>query len=405
MLSTSGELTAGETEELEDHIVVCDECRRALPEYQEFVVAGMACIASGLNDPACMNQRPEAEGDAKRKLFARLRKRDPVAKLRIPPFLVHQKWIALPALAIALTAVGAYRLGTQRATPQNTSVATAHDLLSDELKSLTAEKNKLDEQLYLQSRSLDDLAARANERNRELTRLKELDKVRDAQYDSVVAKDQQQSQIIGSLSAERDLLAGKLLKTQESLQDVADNLASVREQHQKDSVRSASLEGQIRDLTERLRGQGQTIDQQQTFLASDRDIRELMGARQLYITDVFDADRNGTKRKPFGRIFYTKGKSLVFYAFDLDQQPKGRKATAFQAWGTPGDDRSKAVSLGVFYVDNESNRRWVLKSDDPVVLAGINAVFVTVEPKGESRTPSGKPFLFAYLRSARANHP
>jgi anti-sigma-K factor RskA len=63
------------------------------------------------------------------------------------------------------------------------------------------------------------------------------------------------------------------------------------------------------------------------------------------------------------------------------------------------------VSLGIFYVDNEANRRWVLKTDDPKVLAQINSVFVTVEPKGGSQKPSGKQLLYAYLRSASPNHP
>ena len=56
-------------------------------------------------------------------------------------------------------------------------------------------------------------------------------------------------------------------------------------------------------------------------------------------------------------------------------------------------------------MDNESNRRWVLKSDDPKVLEEIDAVFVTLEPKGGSRKPTNKPFLLAYLHTAPPNHP
>jgi anti-sigma-K factor RskA len=56
-------------------------------------------------------------------------------------------------------------------------------------------------------------------------------------------------------------------------------------------------------------------------------------------------------------------------------------------------------------MDNEQNRRWVLKSSNPNVLAQINAVFVTVEPHGGSQKPTGKPFLEAYLHSLPPNHP
>jgi anti-sigma-K factor RskA len=61
--------------------------------------------------------------------------------------------------------------------------------------------------------------------------------------------------------------------------------------------------------------------------------------------------------------------------------------------------------LGIFYLDNEKNRRWVVKADNPDLLARINAVFVTVEPRGGSEKPTGKPFLEAYLHSLSPNHP
>jgi hypothetical protein len=56
-----------------------------------------------------------------------------------------------------------------------------------------------------------------------------------------------------------------------------------------------------------------------------------MGVRDLYIAEVYDFDRSGKTRKAFGRVFYTKGKSLVFYAYDLDQQRAMKNASAFQA--------------------------------------------------------------------------
>jgi hypothetical protein len=147
-----------------------------------------------------------------------------------------------------------------------------------------------------------------------------------------------------------------------------------------------------------------TIEQQRELLARDRDIRDLMGARDLYMAEVIDVGRNGETKKPFGRVFYTKGKSLIFYAYDLDQQPGLREASTFQAWGRRGPDVAQAMSLGLFYVDNTTHKRWILKFDDPKSIDQIDAVFVTVEPKGGSRKPSGKQLLFAYLR-VEPNHP
>jgi hypothetical protein len=129
-----------------------------------------------------------------------------------------------------------------------------------------------------------------------------------------------------------------------------------------------------------------------------------MGARNLYIADVFDVDPNSHTQKAFGRVFYTKNKSLIFYAFDLDQQRGVKNASAFQAWGLGDLDKKHPSNLGIFYLDNQANRRWVLKFEDPKVLAKINSVFVTVEPQGGSAKPSGKQLLYAYL-SNQPNHP
>ena len=60
--------------------------------------------------------------------------------------------------------------------------------------------------------------------------------------------------------------------------------------------------------------------------------------------------------------------------------------------------------MGVFYVDDNVQRRWVLKVDDPEKLKGVNALFVTVEPLGGADRPTGKKLLYAYL-GTQANHP
>ncbi len=146
------------------------------------------------------------------------------------------------------------------------------------------------------------------------------------------------------------------------------------------------------------------IAKQDELLAHDRDIRDLIGARELYIGEIYDVAKTGETRKPFGRVFYTRGKSLVFYAYDLDQQPGVKLASTFQVWGRKGIDQQHAVSLGIFYQDDQDGKRWVLKSNDGAVISQLDAVFVTVEPHGASTKPTGKPFLFTYLKLT-PNHP
>jgi hypothetical protein len=129
-----------------------------------------------------------------------------------------------------------------------------------------------------------------------------------------------------------------------------------------------------------------------------------MGARELYIADVFDVDRDGKPQKAFGRVFYTGGKSLIFYAFDLDRQPGVREASTFQAWGRRGPGDKHPLSMGNFKLDNVANRRWVLRFDNPKMLAQLDAVFVTVESRSGGQKPTGKQLLFASLRIP-PNHP
>ena len=96
-------------------------------------------------------------------------------------------------------------------------------------------------------------------------------------------------------------------------------------------------------------------------------------------------------------LFYTKDKSLIFYGYDLDQQPGIKKAGVFQAWGGRGADRQHAVSLGLLYKDDANQKRWVLKSNGAKTISQIDAVFVTFEPECGSTKPSGKPLLFSLV--------
>src|SRR6202035_3072987 len=125
----------------------------------------------------------------------------------------------------------------------------------------------------------------------------------------------------------------------------------------------ASLETRIDELASDNQKQDRRIQDNEQYLSSDRDIRDLMSARNLYIADVFDVDGHSHTRKPFGRVFFTRGKSLLFYAFDLDQQSHLKSASIFQVWGereTVQNETARPIDLGILYLDSEANRRWSL---------------------------------------------
>jgi hypothetical protein len=121
--------------------------------------------------------------------------------------------------------------------------------------------------------------------------------------------------------------------------------------------------------------------------------------------DVFDTDAKGKTRPAFGRVFFTEGKSLIFYAYDLNEVRLAKASYDFHVWGKKEGPNQQPRNLGIFYSDDATQKRWVFRLDDPKVLNEIDAVFVTVEPPGEKRgRPQGHELMYAYLR-AQPNHP
>jgi chromosome segregation ATPase len=110
-----------------------------------------------------------------------------------------------------------------------------------------------------------------------------------------------------NLLQERADLNQRLEATQAKTQGLLDTLNLLEHQSSPDKQRATALEAKVTDLTHLLHDREGALDQQQELLAHDRDIRELMGARDLYIAEVYDVARDGQTKKPYGRVFYTKG--------------------------------------------------------------------------------------------------
>ena len=112
-----------------------------------------------------------------------------------------------------------------------------------------------------------------------------------------------------ALLQERSDFSQKVGAAEAKTRSLQDKLDSIERQSSEDKQRSAALEAKVDDLNRLLHDRETTIDQQQELLAHDRDIRDLMGARDLYVAEVYDVERTGETKKPYGRVFYTKGKS------------------------------------------------------------------------------------------------
>jgi predicted nucleic acid-binding Zn-ribbon protein len=417
---TSGSISDEQLKQLDAHLEGCLDCRRALEEFQEIASMGLPSLAPDFAALSKDNDTEVTEDRAQRRLLARIeneiaaRRPRPVAFAAERPVIWNGVGVislfrsartplpyAAGILLLASVGVCSYHLGARRianaSQPKLKQIQTQADSLQIEVARLSDERAALNSKLQESSSRAETLTSVVNSRLAEIASLKEQNRNLGDSANGAEAKR-------AASEADRANLNRKLVETQASLDAAQKALDTARNERTIDVVQVADLERRLNETSEILKDREQTIQQQRDLLAYDRDIRDLIGARDLYVAEVNDVDRNAETKAPFGRVFFTKGKSLIFYAYDLDKQPGLKRAAAFQAWGRRGTDFEQALPLGILYLDNSSNRRWVLRLDDPKTIAKIDAVFVTVEPKGGSQKPSSKPLLFAYLKVA-PNHP
>jgi hypothetical protein len=362
----------------------------------------------------------EAEGwdnnAARERLFSSIRRQSSPKVLSIMDGLVSRRGrlarlIAARAVVIAFiaaclmiaVALGAYRIGERKSVASSALQASVIPVR----KTVASDKQASAKLLAADAAQISRLQEQISERDRELTQLRSEMGLAETRVKDLESLNREAEDNFRQLTAERDKLAGQLGETENAYQKLQTEFTSLEADYNRSLLHEASLESDVTSLSALNRDQERRVKDDEQYLVSDRDIRELMGARKLYIADVFDVDSTSRTRKPFGRVFYTQNKSLVFYAFDLDHQPGVKNASDFQVWGQRNSESngvSHPMNLGILYMDSESNRRWVLRSDDPQQLAEIDAVFVTVEPHGGSQKPTGKPLLYALLRK-EANHP
>lgn len=416
-ISTTGELTDEEQSKLNGHLRTCAECRETLREFGAVANVGAPQIAAELGDdtwreseistsrpPFGLKDLDEIPLDQLATELATKGRELGIARRTGRPHLNwNWAWLPLAACVVLIVALGIYsfeagkRRGLYVAKGAPAIPDKSLDALEQKISDVSHDGEMLKAQLASRDRTIAELRQQVGEQAKSLDEMKASQASLTASEQSSEAEKQQNVQERGNLSQKYETAQASLQKTQTELD-------SIRQQRSQDDQRSASLQAQIKDLTGELRDRESALNRADELLEHDRDIRDLMGARDLYIAEVYDVARDGATQKTYGRVFYTKGKSLVFYAYDLDQQGGMKNASTFQAWGRRGPDKAQALNLGVFFEDSAAKKRWILKFDDPQKLAEIDAIFVTVEPNGGSHKPSGKPLLFAYLK-IDSNHP
>ena len=400
----SGELTDEEWDLLQIHLAYCDTCRSKFEQYKHItanVIPAMATSAAA-EIGSLPRESESAIAEAERRLMGQL---GAMPSPKEAPATRKPSWRmlagALAACALVVVAFASVHLVRQRSQSSARTSPSVSAAIPSASTAATASNEDMRQAMERAQQEVTKLQQQLAEANDRAAQPKSSDPALQRQLES----DHQQQQ---QLASEKDALSQQLAAAQADVQSLRDKVASTQANTDQQAERTASLETKVRELNvaldetnTALSDKDRILSLDKDFLAHDRDIRDLIGARNLYIADIFDTNENGKTAKPFGRIFYTKDRSLVFYGFDLEKQAGLKQSVVFQAWGSGSD--KQPTSLGLFYQD-DSHKRWVLRCNDAKTLARMNMVFVTVEPPGGSEKPTGKQLLRAYLQ-IEPNHP
>src|ERR1700722_804109 len=329
-LAQRGALTDSERLALDRHLAVCLACQEAHAEFALISAEGMPLLASAYSLGDASEDWDEQPG--RNRLLARIKAADEfgssgakaqVLPMRRPffstPFfstkgLVAARWpTAVAAIVLVTVGIGGYHLGGRVRPVQEPALPAFAALAPD----FASGKKTADDVIALNAQ-LSRVGLQVSAGQQEISRLREA--LRGAENHAAAlsnAKLERDAELRQG-SEQGDKLASQLHEAEQSYQLVQAELTSLRAEHERALVHTTSLETKVDELSASSHDQERRLRDDEQYLSSDRDIRELMGARRLYIADVFDVDSGSRTRKPFGRVFYSENKSLIFYAFDLD---------------------------------------------------------------------------------------
>jgi DNA repair exonuclease SbcCD ATPase subunit len=231
------------------------------------------------------------------------------------PSQIHWREVWMPFAAAVLLAlalgIAAYRTGIRRGTEvaQSTPDRSKESgpSLEEQVSDAGHERVQLAAKLAEQDRVTADLRRQLAEQQKEVNELRVA-----ASAGRPALSAQQPRNNSNDLAARR---GEELAAAQARLRQLQATIDTMTRQREDLTSRASTLEAKVGELTQLVRDRERDLDQkqeqvarQQDLLEHDRDIRELMGARDLYVAEVHDVSGTGQTN---GRVFFTKGKRLV----------------------------------------------------------------------------------------------
>jgi hypothetical protein len=419
-----GQISETEFVELRNHLAQCAHCRSTCADYMDLVHNKLPLAEPERIGSSRFSQVFSEKSSYRERFLARARKEGVPVSRRPSTVTLREslranfrtssvyRGLATAAVALLLVVAGLLGYSLHETNVQYRKLVTDHTALNKQLN-LQREQGSVPRQSPVESLALPHETPPAitslprPENEAELVQLRaarSAAQTRSKALEARLGEVASELDVLRTQNAEtrvsREELEKKVKEAERVANDAKGDLQEIRQARSKDSVTIAAQDLEIQKLSERLTVQAELLDQEKNLLEASRDVRDLMGSRNFHIADVFDVDSKGKDQRAFGRVFYTEGKStLIFYAFDLNDRNAAKRNASFQVWGKGGPAQGPTLSLGLFQIDDQKQNRWVLRFEDPQILAKIDSVFVTVEPPGGSSKPTGRQFLFAYLNT------
>ena len=392
-LAVTGQASGEELADLRSHLEGCPNCRAVAYDFSQISSQGLSTLAAKRlhsQIPLGMEQRFVARAHSEGIEISEAVRRSASKKLSQLSFRV----LALGAAAAAVI-LGTSFFVLRHKIPKPSVVQLPPVNVPVHVSPIAVPTAKADSHINEQL-----LAAQ-----KQLTSLEEMIKAQRAELDSTKDSNASLAAQLADTRLQNSALQKQIADQETRVTQLQAELQKAASEKEVNSVALTLQENEIRQLQNKLSEQSAALKQEQALTAKGGDVRDLVVARNLHIIDVHDRDGNGKSQRTFGRIFYTEGKSLIFYAYDLADPHKLNAKVSFQVWGERLGAEKPILSLGVLHKDDPAAGRWVLLFDDSQVLAQIDSVFVTAEPSQKLSTePRGERILFAFL-GGKPNHP
>jgi hypothetical protein len=392
-LAASGQASQDELADLRSHLETCPSCRSAAYDFNQISAQALSSLTAKrlhCQIPSGMTQRFLARARSEGIELSR----DNLPQTAPPDRRALFASIAVAAVLIVVAAVLIVVKQRSSTAASNVPLPVPRTAVSSpraQVQNRPVEDDRLGQELSSTRAAIASMSATIQSQRSALESAKQ----RMDDLDSQLKEAEEQAALSASDRSQRE---ARIAELQGELQ-------KARSEKNASDTAVALEEAEVRELQKQLSDEADAMRQEQELADRGSDVRDLVVARNLHIIDVHDRDGNGKSQRAFGRIFYTEGKSLIFYAYDLADPRKLDAKVSFYVWGERLGAEKPIRSLGIFHDDDAKDGRWVLTFDDPQVLAQINSVFVTAESSKKAiKEPGGRRVLFAFLGD-KPNHP